>query len=54
MVLLVILAQILGWLNRKYPIEAPDPDSVVAAEIERQRRRGTDLAERLYAKQGDV
>jgi hypothetical protein len=54
MVLLVVLAQILGWLSRKYPIEAPDPDGVVEAEIEKQRRRGTDLAERLHAKQGEA
>ena len=36
---IAIIAQVAGYLFRKYPIEAPDPDEVVAAEIRRQQER---------------
>jgi hypothetical protein len=29
-----------NWLFKKYPIEAPDADEVVAREIEKQRQAG--------------
>ncbi|KAK9485812.1 hypothetical protein V1527DRAFT_451820 [Lipomyces starkeyi] len=34
-----IIALIAGYLFKKYPLEAPDADEVVAAEIGRQRQR---------------
>lgn len=35
-----IIALIAGYLFKKYPIEAPEPEEVVAAEVRRQRERG--------------
>lgn len=35
-----MIALVAGHLFKKYPIEAPKPEDVVAAEIRRQRERG--------------
>ncbi|CAI7602804.1 unnamed protein product [Penicillium manginii] len=35
-----IVSLVAGYLFKKYPIEAPEPEEVVAAEIRRQRERG--------------
>jgi len=40
MALIGVIAPVLAWLVKKYPIEAPDPDAVVAAEIQKQREKG--------------
>jgi hypothetical protein len=37
---LCIIGAVAGWLFKTYPIVAPDPDEVVAAEIRLQRERG--------------
>jgi hypothetical protein len=37
---LCVLGAVAGWLFKKYPVAAPDPDEVVAAEIQMQRERG--------------
>lgn len=39
-----ILGLVAGWLFKKYPIEAPDVDEVVNAEIELQRDKGLKVA----------
>ena len=33
-------ALIMQWLVKRYPIEAPDPEAIVAQEIEKQRAKG--------------
>lgn len=46
MALIAVLAQGMGYLVKKYPIDAPDPDEVVKREIEMQRRqRGIQVEE---------
>lgn len=35
-----ILGLVAGWLFKKYPIEAPDVEEVVNAEIQMQRDKG--------------
>lgn len=35
-----IIALAAGYLFKKHPIEAPEPEDVLAAEIRRQRERG--------------
>lgn len=35
-----VVSLVAGYLFKKYPIEAPEPEEVVAAEIRRQRERG--------------
>lgn len=45
MALIVVLAQVLAYLIKKYPEETPDADEVAAREIEKQRARGLNLPE---------
>jgi len=40
-----------GYLFKKYPIEAPNPEAVVAQEIERQRQQGVNLDRLVLDKQ---
>ncbi|OWZ36514.1 nicotinamide mononucleotide permease [Cryptococcus neoformans AD2-60a] len=40
MALIVVLAQIMFWLVKKYPIEAPDAEKVVQEELAKQRGHG--------------
>lgn len=35
-----VIALIAGYLFKKNPIEAPEVEDIVAAEIQRQRERG--------------
>ena len=37
---IAVIALIAGYLFKKHPIEAPEVEDVVAAEIRRQRERG--------------
>ena len=37
---LCVIGAVAGWLFKKHPIVAPDPDDVIAAEIRLQRERG--------------
>jgi hypothetical protein len=36
-----VLAQIMAYLFKKYPLVAPNPEEVVAQELEKQRRLAT-------------
>lgn len=40
MALIGVLAPTMAYLVKKFPIAAPDPDAVVAAEIQKQRENG--------------
>lgn len=40
MALIGTLAPTMAFLVKKYPIAAPDPDAVVAGEIQKQREKG--------------
>ncbi|KAK8850548.1 hypothetical protein IAR55_004466 [Kwoniella newhampshirensis] len=40
MALIAVLAQVMSFLIKKYPLEAPDAEKVVLEEIQRQRQRG--------------
>ena len=43
MALIGVLGPIMAYMVKKYPIIAPDPDAIVAAEIQKQRARGVQL-----------
>ncbi|WWD20730.1 hypothetical protein CI109_105206 [Kwoniella shandongensis] len=38
--LIAVLAQVMAYLVKKYPVEAPDAEKVVLQEIEKQRQQG--------------
>lgn len=40
MALIVVLSQVMFWLVKKYPIEAPDADKVIQEEFAKQRGHG--------------
>ena len=43
MALIAVLAQVMAYLFKKYPIEAPNPDQAVADEIAKQRAKGVEV-----------
>jgi hypothetical protein len=45
MACIVVGAQVMAYLVKKYPNEATDADEAVAREIERQRAQGVHIPE---------
>lgn len=43
---IAVIALIAGYLFKKHPIEAPQPEEVLTAEVRRQRERN-DLPENM-------